>query len=264
MKAKKKFGQNFLIDEYYINRIIETINVFSNDLILEVGPGQGALTKRLKEKGANLIAFEIDQDLKSILAPIEDEKTKIIYQDFLSSDIKAITEKYSNTHIIGNLPYYITTPILEHIIKSQINPQEIIIMVQKEVADRFLAKPHTKDYGYFTLYLKYFFNIERIVDVPNTAFNPIPKVESTVLKLKTRPDKPKVNIEKYQELLKSSFKQKRKQLKNNLSSYDFSIIKEILIKYGISENARAEELSEEVFIEICQNYPERYKLQIDR
>lgn len=252
MKAKKRFGQNFLIDECYINRIIDAINVFSDDLIIEIGPGRGALTNRLKQKESNLIAFEIDQDLKSILSKLEDDKTKIIYQDFLTTDIKSITEKFNNIYIVGNLPYYITTPILEHIIEENINPKEIIIMVQKEVADRFLAEPHTKDYGYFTLYLKYFFDIERIVDVPNTAFNPIPKVESTVLKLKTRINKPDVDIKKYQELLKLSFKQKRKQLKNNLNNYDFSIIKDILTKYGISENARAEELSEEVFIEICQ------------
>ena len=247
MKAKKRFGQNFLIDNTYINRIIDSINVFSNDLIIEIGPGQGALTKRLKTKDCELIAYEIDEELKPILDSLIDASTHIYYQDFLTVQNIATSKEIV---IVGNLPYYITTPILEHIIKLNLNPKEVIIMVQKEVADRFLAREHTKEYGYFTLWLKYFFEMERICDVPPKAFNPAPKVMSTVLKLKRRENKPQIDINKYQQLLKDSFKQKRKKLKNNLTNYDWSKIKEILTLNNLSEDVRAEELKEEIFIEI--------------
>lgn len=253
MKAKKRYGQNFLIDDYYINSIINSINVFLDDLIIEIGPGKGALTKRLKEKKANLIAYEVDQDLKSILTKLEDEKTKVIFKDFLQTDLSNLKNKYQNIYVIGNLPYYITTPIIEHIIKTNLNPKEMIIMVQKEVADRFLAKPHSKEYGYFTVYLQYFFDIKRIINVPSKAFNPAPKIESTVLKLKKREEKPEIDIEKYSKFLKQCFKQKRKKLKNNLENYDYEKLKEILQKHGFDINARAEELNEETLIDLCQN-----------
>lgn len=251
MKAKKKFGQNFLIDNFYINSIIEAIDVFSTDLIIEIGPGHGALTKRLKEKGKKLIAYEVDVDLKPILNKYEDEKTEIIYQDFLTADL-SIYKKAKNITIVGNLPYYITTPIIEHIIKEEINPKEMIMMVQKEVADRFLAEVHTKEYGYFTLFLRYFFDITRVINVPSSAFNPMPKVESTVIKLQRRENRPDIDIKQYEEVLKSSFSQKRKQLKNNLSGYDWDKVKKILASYNINEKARAEEIPEEVFIEIAK------------
>ncbi|MDE6285080.1 MAG: 16S rRNA (adenine(1518)-N(6)/adenine(1519)-N(6))-dimethyltransferase RsmA [Bacilli bacterium] len=252
MQAKKKFGQNFLVNEKYINSIIDAIDVFSNDLIIEIGPGKGALTKRLKEKGANLIAYEIDTDLQPILNALEDEKTQIRYKDFLQADIVNLKKQYQNIYCIGNLPYYITTPIIERIITSRLEPREMVIMVQKEVADRFLAKPHTKEYGYFTVYLQHYFQVERVVDVPNTAFQPAPKVDSTVLKLKWKENQPDIDEEKYIKLLKNSFSQKRKQLKNNLKMYNWEAIKEVLSEYNLAETVRAEELSEEVYIQLCQ------------
>lgn len=253
MQAKKSLGQNFLINDFYINSIVNAINVFSNDLIIEIGPGRGALTKKLKEKKCNLIAYEIDNDMRKVLDKYNDSNTKIIFQDFLKSNFEEIKNQYENIYIIGNLPYYITTPIIEHIIKSGINPKEMIIMVQKEVANRFLASPCSKDYGYFTLYLKYYFDIEKVIDVPATAFNPIPKVESTVLKFKNRNIKPSINEEKYFDFLKECFKQKRKTLKNNLSNYNFDLINNILLKNNIPSNARAEEIPEKIFIEIAKS-----------
>ncbi len=252
LKAKKRYGQNFLIKEEYINSIIEAISVFPNDLIIEIGPGRGALTKKIKTLGAKVIAYEIDTDLKSILNQLEDENTQIIYQDFLEATKRDIFQEYNKLHIVGNLPYYITTPIIEHIIKENFDPIDIIIMVQKEVADRLLAKPHNKEYGYFTLYLKYHFTIERIVDVPRTAFSPIPKVESTVIKLTKRSIMPDIDFPIYNNFLKDCFRQKRKQLKNNLQAYNWTVVEEVLKTHQLSENVRAEELSEEVLVEICQ------------
>lgn len=258
MKAKKSLGQNFLVDNNIIEKMIGEITSDSNDLIVEIGPGRGALTKKLKEKGSFLVAYEVDKDLESILSKLEDDKTKIIWQDFLKSNIKEDIKNinYNNLFIVGNLPYYITTPIIEHIIDSNINFEKLVIMVQKEVADRFLANPKTRDYGYISVLLQYYFDIKRVCNVSKYSFNPVPKVESTVLSFveKERAD---IDIEKYKEFLKLAFRQKRKTLKNNLSDYNWETIKEILDKYDLKENVRAEELNEKIFIDIFQKIKPR-------
>ena len=252
MKAKKSLGQNFLIDNNVINKIINDVFACENDLIIEIGPGRGALTKKLRDKNSYLLAFELDTDLKPILSNLENEKVKIIYKDFLKTDLcyEIKNYNYNKLFIVGNLPYYITTPIVEHVVDSNLCFEKFIIMVQKEVADRFMAVPGNKDYGYFTLYLKYYFEINKVVDAPRNCFNPAPKVDSTVIELITRKDKPQINILKYFEFLKKAFSQKRKTLKNNLKDYDWSKIKEVLDKYNYTETIRAEEISESIFIEI--------------
>lgn len=255
MNAKKSLGQNFLIDASIIIKISESINAKENDLIIEIGPGMGALTKELKKKNANLICYEIDIDLKSYLIPLEDNKTKIIFNDILKSNIKEDIKniKYNNLYIVGNLPYYITTPIIKYLIDLELEPNEMIFMVQDEVADRFSAKPNHKEYGSITLYLKYYFNIEKLFKVSKYSFNPVPKVESAIIKLSKRIDKPNVDKNKYFEIINASFKMKRKTLKNNLNQYDFEKIKEILKKYNLNDNIRAEEISEDIFVEIANN-----------
>ncbi|HBA37516.1 MAG TPA: ribosomal RNA small subunit methyltransferase A, partial [Firmicutes bacterium] len=199
---KKKYGQNFLRDEITLEKIASSIVPTNKDLIIEIGPGSGALTKKIKRYGAKIIAFEIDEETKRYLLPIEDEDTKIIYGNFLEIDIvKTIKHiSYEKLYIIGNLPYYITTPILEHIIESQVDPHEIVIMVQKEVGERFLASPKTKAYGYMTVLLSYNYTVEKILDVKSTAFYPIPKVDSMVLKLK-RKNRENIDYLKFQKLL---------------------------------------------------------------
>jgi 16S rRNA (adenine1518-N6/adenine1519-N6)-dimethyltransferase len=253
MKAKKHLGQNFLIDKNIINKIIDSIEVNDNDLIIEIGPGMGALTKELKKKGSFLLCYEIDKDLSIYLNGLEDNKTKIVYKDILSSNIKDDIKdiKYNNLYIIGNLPYYITTPIIKSIINQKLDIKEMLFMVQEEVADRFTAIPNTKDYGSITLYLKYYFNVIKLFNVSKKCFNPIPKVESAIIKFSKRIDKPNIDEEKYFQLINDSFKMKRKTLKNNLSNYDYSRIEEILNKYNLKDTIRAEEISEEIFIEIA-------------
>ena len=155
MKAKKSLGQNFLIDQNVISKIVTEVSACDDDLIIEIGPGQGALTKKLKKYNANLICYEVDKDLSNILSKLENNKTKVIWQDFLKSNIKEDIKniKYNKLFIVGNLPYYITTPIIEHIMDSDINLDKLVIMVQKEVAGRFLALPHTKENGYISVIL---------------------------------------------------------------------------------------------------------------
>ena len=255
MHAKKSLGQNFLIDKNVIQRISDNINVTTNDLIIEIGPGMGALTCVLKEKNAHLICYEIDTDLKIYLNKYEDDKTKIIYQDILNSNIKEDIKNinYNKLYIVGNLPYYITTPIIKYLIESNLDIEEMLFMVQDEVANRFSALPKCKDYGSITLYLKYYFNITKLFKVNKNCFNPIPNVESAIIRFKKRIDKPNVIKENYFKLINDSFKMKRKTLKNNLSDYDFTKVKEVLHKYKLPESVRAEELSEEVFIDITNN-----------
>ena len=161
MKAKKSLGQNFLIDNNVINKIVSEVDALPGQLVIEIGPGRGALTKRLLSLGCKVIAYEIDTDLRFVLDNLNGD-VKVIYKDFLTSDISEDIKsvEYNNLYLVGNLPYYITTPIIEHVIESKINFKKFTIMVQKEVADRFLASTGTRDYGYITLVLKYYFNIE--------------------------------------------------------------------------------------------------------
>ena len=255
MKAKKSLGQNFLIDSDIINKINLSINASSNDLIIEIGPGMGALTKFLKTKNANLICYEIDKDMQPYLNKFVDDKTKIIYEDILKTnieeDIKNIN--FDKLYIVGNLPYYITTSIIKFLISKNLPIDKMIFMVQDEVANRFTANEGSKDYGSISLYLKYYFNLEKLFKVSKYSFRPVPKVESAIIKLSKRLNKPILNEEKYFNLINDSFSMKRKTLKNNLKQYDFNKIKKVLDKYNLPENVRAEEISEYVFIEIYES-----------
>lgn len=256
MKAKKSLGQNFLIDNEVINKIVDEVSACNNDLIIEIGPGRGALTSKLKKKGCNIIAYELDKDLKNILSKLEDDKLHVIYKDFLNSNIKDDIKdiKYNNLYLVGNLPYYITTPIIEHVIKENINFTKFTIMIQKEVADRFMAHEKTKDYGYITLVLKYYFEIKKVCDVSKYAFNPVPKVESSVISFTPRKNKVDVKADSYFKFLKNAFRMKRKNLRNNLNGiYDLEKLEEVLEKYGLDLSVRAEELTEEIFVDLWKN-----------
>jgi len=254
MKAKKSLGQNFLIDNNIIKKIGVSIPAKNNDLIIEIGPGQGALTKELKLKNCQIICYEIDEDMRPILAPLENDLVKVHYIDILEAKIKKDIEniEYNNLYVVGNLPYYITTKIIKKLINEDLNAEQMIFMVQEEVADRFTASPNTKDYGSITLYFKYFFNLEKLFRVSKHCFNPVPKVESAIITFRKRVDVLDVDKDMYFKLITDSFKMKRKTLKNNLSNYDFSKILPILNKYGLTERVRAEEIPEEVFAEISK------------
>ncbi len=251
---KKKYGQNFLKNEAIIDKIVSSINPTPDDLIIEIGPGAGAITKKLKIYNAQILAFEIDEETEKYLAPLEDNKTKVIYKDFLSTDIKQEIKNYpyKNLFIIGNLPYYITTPIIEHIIDSQIEIKSLTIMVQKEVADRLSASLKTKDYGYMTVLLNYQFDITRIVEVGKDNFQPKPKVDSSVIQL-TPKTKIELDYQKFKKLLKDSFQFKRKTIANNLFSYDKKALSDVLKIHGYNLTNRAEEIDLQTFIDLARN-----------
>lgn len=248
---KKKYGQNFLKNKRIVEDIITAINPTSKDLIVEIGAGKGAITKGLKRYNAKLISFEIDEDTKPYLEKIEDDKTNIIYEDFLTCNLMDILNNYSyeDIYIIGNLPYYITTPIISKIIDSKISPKKMVLMVQKEVGERFMAKPHTKQYGYITALLDYWFDIFKVVDVPKEDFVPSPNVDSVVLSFSSKKIL-ETDYEKLTTLLKDAFKFKRKNLKNNLKQYNLNKIDDVLYKHNFTLNSRAEDIPIYVFVEI--------------
>lgn len=255
IKAKKSLGQNFLKDESILNKISESVTTDEQDLIIEIGPGKGALTKHLIKKNSYLVCYEIDTRMKEILQSLEDEKTKIIYKDILESnileDIKDIN--YNNIYIIANIPYYITTPIIKKVMNLP-KLESMSLLVQKEVGERLSSKPGNKSYGSLTVYLNYYFNIEYLFTVKNSCFEPMPKVDSAVINFKRKKNRPQVkNEEILFKLIEDSFRLKRKTLKNNLKEYNWSKILEILQKYNLSENIRAEEISLETFIDMANN-----------
>lgn len=250
---KKSLGQNFLRDNNIISKIIDSINPMSDDLIIEIGPGEGALTKRLVNKNCDLICFEIDKRLQDTLSNIKSERIRIIYEDFLKVDLKKyIDKKYNNIYFVGNLPYYITTAIINKIMDES-DPYEITIMIQKEVALRFAANPHSREYSSISVFLQYNFDIEKVCSVSKNCFEPVPKVDSMVIKLKRNKKFISNNEELLYRLIKDAFKQKRKNLRNNLINYDLLKIEELLHSRNKSLKSRAEELSVEDFVYLSNN-----------
>jgi len=255
IKAKKSLGQNFLQDEIILKNIANSIETKENDLIIEIGPGKGALTKHLKKKKSYLVCYEIDTRMTNFLTQFIDNKTKIIYKDILQADIENDIKEinYENIYVIANIPYYITTPIIKKIIEIK-KLKSMSILVQKEVAERLSAKPKNKAYGSLTVYLNYYFDINYLFNVKNTCFNPVPKVDSAVINFKRKNENYEVkNEEILFKLIEDSFKMKRKTLKNNLKAYNWNKVLEILTKYNLPENTRAEEIPLEIYIAIANN-----------
>ena len=253
-RHKHSLGQNFLKDKKVLMQIIDSVDVKENDLILEVGPGQGALTKYLKLFKANLRCFEIDTRVKKYLDSFLDAKTDVIYKDFMQVDLQEEIKdiSYQDLYVIANLPYYITTPIIEKVLASNIDVQAMVLMVQNEVADRLSAKPGSKDYGAISVLLGYSYKIEKLFFVSRSSFDPIPNVDSAVIKLTKRELKNNAdNKEFFEKLVRDAFFMKRKNLRNNLKKYDLEVIESILKNYGLTLQDRAEKVTLACFIEIA-------------
>lgn len=258
IQFKKKYGQNFLKDDSIPKKIVKSSSILDDSLVIEIGPGSGALTKELTKSAKQVLCYEIDQTLEEVLKVelLNCDNVTIIYDDFLKRDIKKDLEKYSYSHlyVIANLPYYITTPIITKLIEDKINVEKIVVMVQKEVADRFCSKPKTREYGSITVFLNYYFEIKKEFLVNRNCFIPKPNVDSCVISL-IRKEKPLslVNQNIFLSLVRDSFQFKRKNLRNNLKKYDLEKIEEILKKYNVDLTVRAEELSLEIFVDISNN-----------
>ena len=253
---KKKFGQNFIVDKNIIHSIINKSNIDKNTLVIEIGPGAGSLTTELDKVSGHVIAYEIDKTLKPILEKQNLNNTTIIYEDFLKRNIKEDLKQYNyqKTYVVANLPYYITTPIIIKLIEDKLDIDKIVVMVQKEVGNRFKAKPNTKEYNSLSIFLNYYYTVEKILDVSKNVFIPKPNVDSIVVSLTKRKTKIKVDNEQiFFKLVKDAFKQKRKTLRNNLKNYNLEKIEEILKKHNLDLTVRAEALPTEIFAEIANN-----------
>lgn len=250
---KKKYGQNFLNDENVLDKIINLFEVEQKSKIIEVGPGSGVLTKKLLLKNVSVTAFEIDESLKQFLDKINNEHLTVIYKDFLSINLKEYFNKDEKLYFVANIPYYITTPIITKFIDENYIPEVMILMVQKEVGERLSASTGTKDYGAITAILNYYFDISYEFTVTRDYFYPVPNVDSCIIKLTKKNIVSEVDFNEYKKVVYDSFKQKRKNLKNNLKEYNLEIIEKVLKKYNLSLNSRAEDLSYEVFIDIVNS-----------
>ena len=257
---KKKYGQNFLRDSSIPKRIVSCADIKKDSLVIEIGPGAGIMTKLIASNPnvKQVLAYEIDETLEDILDTnlVEFDNIDIIYDDFLKRNVKEDIKnyKYSNLYVIANLPYYITTPIITKLIEEDLNLEKLVIMIQKEVADRYSAKPNSKDYGSITVFLNYYFDIRKEFIVSRNCFNPKPNVDSMVISLNKKKYVYDVkNTDTFFKLVKDSFKFKRKNLRNNLKGYDLDRVSNILSKHNLDLTTRAEDLPIEVFVDISNN-----------
>lgn len=224
---KKSFGQNFLTDTNILQKIVDTAEIDKNINVIEIGPGIGALTEFLAENAAEVMAFEIDERLVPILEDTlrDHDNIKVINEDVLKADLQTRVKEFKNPNlpikVVANLPYYITTPILIHLIESKIPFAEFVVMMQKEVADRISAEPNTKAYGSLSIAVQYYMTAKVAFVVPRTVFVPAPNVDSAILKMTSR-EQPLVEVKDedfFFRVSKISFVHRRKTLWNNLTSH---------------------------------------------
>lgn len=259
---QKKFGQNFLIDDHVLTKIMDGANVTKDDFVLEIGPGIGTMTQYLAERARKVLAVEIDTKLLPILQETlaDYDNVEVLNHDILKVDINAIANQYNDgkpIKVVANLPYYITTPIIMGLFESGVPIDNITVMVQKEVADRMQVGPGTKDYGALSLAVQYYAEPYIIANVPPNCFIPRPNVGSAVIRL-TRHTKPSVTVQDEKlmfRIIRASFNQRRKTLQNGLNNAsDLSFTKEQIVEaiesIGLKATVRGEALTLEQFAKL--------------
>ena len=258
-KAKKKYGQNFLNDSNLSDEILDIASIDEETEVLEIGPGLGFLTEKLIENSKFLTAFEIDDDLIPFLNKKFENKQnfKLIHQDFMEADLEKFFEDKKNVKVVANIPYYITSPIINKLLEYRENINEIYLMVQKEVAERIASQPHSKNMSLLTHAVQFYAEAEYLFTVPKEKFDPIPKVDSAFLGIKILKDKryeSQISEEKYFKYLKEAFSNKRKSIVNNLTKLGFSkdVVGAALEKVGKTRLARTEEFSVQEFIDFIE------------
>ena len=244
-KPRKRFGQNFLVDQQIINQIVSTISPKKNDHIIEIGPGKGALTFPLIDYLENIHVIEIDRDLIALLQKKNNIKITIHESDALVFNFDQFKQK---VRIVGNLPYNISSPLLFHLLNYRDNIIDMTFMLQKEVVDRIVAPPGSKVYGRISVIMQTFFDTELMFVVPKESFDPQPKIESAILYLKTKKQPLVQNSKPLEEIVKIAFSQRRKTLKNCLKS----ALNQSQTDIDLSQ--RAEMLSAENFVTLMNDY----------
>ena len=259
MKAKKKFGQNFLVDRYYISKIIKEINPKQGNNILEIGPGKGAITEPLLKKINHISVVEIDPDMIKILK----HKISTNNLSILAENVLNINDEFFKkfNKIIGNLPYYIATEIILKLTKIYSSSSELYFMVQKEVAERITAKPSNKSFGRLSVILQYYFDTELLFDIPPEAFSPQPKITSAFIRLirKKRVSPKVIDKDSFEQIVKVAFSQKRKTIKNNFKNILFD---KDFFNLEISPKIRSEALTIDQFIKL-ENYVTQNNINFD-
>ena len=271
IKANKSLGQNFLINSEVVESIVNSSEISEEDMVIEIGPGLGTLTKYLLEKAGKVLCIELDTRMIKILEERFSiyENFEVINQDVLKVNLNEIIKenkkdgKIKNVKVVANLPYYITTPIIMKLLEDKLDIKSITVMIQKEVADRLIEVPGGKDTGAITYSVYYYCESEKIMEVPNSSFIPEPEVTSEVIKMNLR-EEPAVKIEnpkvKFM-IIKRAFMQRRKTLKNALTNTKVFLSKneglEILKKLNLDENVRAENLTIEDFANIAKSILEK-------
>ena len=266
IRANKSLGQNFLISNEVVEKIINASDIKENDMVIEIGPGLGTLTKFLLQKAKKVLCVELDKKMIKILNDrfSDYNNFELINEDILKVNLKKIiednkkTEQIANVKIVANLPYYITTPIIMKLLEEKLDIESITVMIQKEVADRLIEIPGGKNTGAITYTIYYYCESEKIMEVPNNSFIPEPDVTSEVIKMKLR-NKPAVEIENPKVMfmiIKSAFMQRRKTLLNALTNTQVFASKQeglkILKKLNLDENVRAENLSIQDYANIAK------------
>lgn len=263
----KSLGQNFLVDEDVLEKIVDSANITSEDTVIEIGPGIGTLTRQIAERAKQTVAIEIDKKLIPILKETlgDMENITIINEDVLKVDLKELVESVSPERpvkVVANLPYYITTPIIMRFLEEAIPVSTMVIMIQKEVAARINAVPSTKDYGSLSVAVQYYCDTDIVAKVPKGAFIPQPNVESAVLRLTVKKDKELELKDEalFFEVVKASFSKRRKTLLNALSSFGTLGGKQEAIdaleKAAIDPQRRGETLTMDEFAELSNRYHE--------
>lgn len=255
-RFKKQFGQNFISDDHLLAKIVEAAEITPEDVVIEIGPGAATLTAALAEKAAQVIAIEIDKDLFPIIERrmAGYSNFELVAGDAMKVDFDALAAKYGAKRykVVANLPYYITTPIVMRFLEEGFRVSELVIMVQQEVADRFLANPGTKAYGAITAVINYYGSVSRAFNVPRTMFTPRPEVDSSIVKIKCYENKPfEADDEKLlRRVIKAAFGQRRKTLNNALKALNLpkDELDKALQMAGIDAARRGETLSVEEFV----------------
>jgi 16S rRNA (adenine1518-N6/adenine1519-N6)-dimethyltransferase len=263
MRAKRGLGQNFLTGSHYPQRIVDAVSPRRDEVIVEIGPGHGALTKPLLESGAQVIAIELDRELIAVLTEqfAGYSNLKLLEADALDVDFCRLIAPCTSARIVANLPYYVSTPILQRLLDQRRCIVEMILMLQREVVERITARPGGKEYGYLSVLVQFYCDTEKLFDVPPGAFRPAPKVHSSIVRLRTRaPVESVKSVEEdswFLELIKVLFSHRRKTIFNNLRAggnrlglKDESSIASVLHDSSIDPQRRAETLSLEEIIRL--------------
>lgn len=254
----KKLGQNFLIDEGIVREIVHAADIQEGETVLEVGPGIGTLTQGLAEAKANVVAVELDNRLPEVLAKTLEgyDNVRIVHGDILKVNIPEIVEG-KNFKVVANLPYYITTPIIMALLEQNLPVTKIVTMIQKEVADRMVAKPGKKDYGALSVAVQYYTAPEIVANVPPKSFIPAPAVDSVVIRCDVRPEPAVkvINEKMFFRVVKAAFSQRRKTLSNSLKTMGIAaeVIKKAIEDANIDGTRRGETLTLEEFAAIADN-----------